>query len=74
MHRREPPPLATWMLEHLASGDRDEALSGDLLEQFRAGRGGGWYWRQVFAACAVSWSNSLSARGTALLFASSGPR
>ncbi|MGB7266143.1 MAG: hypothetical protein WBC92_11570 [Terracidiphilus sp.] len=69
MIRQEPPPLATWMLEHLASGDRDEALSGDLLEQFRAGRGGGWYWQQVLAACAVSWSNSLSARGSALLFA-----
>lgn len=69
MHRKEPPPLATWTLEHLASGERDEALAGDLLEHFRAGRTDGWYWRQVLGACLLSWSKSLAARGTALVFA-----
>jgi hypothetical protein len=57
------------MLEHLTSGDRDEALGGDLLEQFRGGRSDGWYWRQVLAACAVSWIKSLRTRGSLLVFA-----
>ncbi len=69
MSRREPPPQATWMLENLTSGRRDEALAGDLLEEFRSGRSDGWYWRQVLSACAVSWSKSLAVRGPALAFA-----
>lgn len=69
MKRREPPPLATWMLEHLSSGDRDEALAGDLLEVFRAGRSNGWYWRQVCCASAVSWFNSLRSRIPLFVFA-----
>jgi len=69
MHRREPPPFATWTLEHLSSGERDEALAGDLLEDFRAGRSDGWYWLQVLGACLLSWSRSLTARGPALVFA-----
>jgi len=69
MHRREPPQLATWMLGHLTSGERDEALAGDLLEQFRTGRSDHWYWGQAGAALLVSWSRSLTARGPALAFA-----
>jgi hypothetical protein len=69
MRRREPPPLATWMLRHLIAGDRDEALEGDLLEVFRLGRSDAWYWRQVVAACVVSWSRSVQARGSVLVFA-----
>ena len=69
MPRREPLPLASWTLEHLASGERDEALAGDLLEHYRAGRTDGWYCRQVAAACLLSWSRSLAARGPVLAFA-----
>lgn len=69
MIRREPPPLATWALHHLTAGDRDEALDGDLLEVFRLGRSDAWYWRQVAAACAVSWFEGASARWPALAFA-----
>jgi hypothetical protein len=65
----EPPQLAVWMLEHLTPVERDEALAGDLLEVFRAGRSTNWYWRQVLAACAVSWYESLRARGSLLTFA-----
>src|SRR4029077_19914803 len=68
MHRREPPPQATWMLEHLTSGTRNEALAGDLLEELRAGRTNAWYWRQALSACAVSWSKSLAVRGPMLSF------
>ncbi len=69
MRRVEPPSLATWMIEHLTSGDRDEAIAGDLLEVFRGGRSNGWYWRQVVTACAVAWFKSLRARLSLLVFA-----
>ncbi len=69
MNRREPPPFASWALAHLTSGDQDEALAGDLLEHYRAGRSDAWFWRQVLASCVISWSQSLTARGPALVFA-----
>jgi len=69
MRRIEPPPFATWVLEHLSPGERDEALAGDLLEDFRSGRSHAWYWRQVFSACAVSWFESVSVRAPMLVFA-----
>lgn len=69
MNRREPPSPATWILEHLRSGLRDEALAGDLLEEFRFGRSSAWYWRQVVSVCAFSWSKSLVVRGPVLGFA-----
>ena len=69
MRRREPPLLATWMLEHLTPAGGDEALDGDLLEEFRRGRSDEWYWWQVLSACSVSWLNSLRARGSLLVFA-----
>jgi hypothetical protein len=69
MNPTNPPRIATWMMEHLAPTGSDEAIAGDLLEHFRAGRPDGWYWRQVFGACCLSWSRSLAARGPALVFA-----
>ncbi len=69
MNPRQPPPIASWILDHLASGDQDEALAGDLLEHYRGGRSDSWYWRQVLASCILSWSQSLTARGPALIFA-----
>ena len=68
MNRREPPPFASWALAHLTSGDRNEALAGDLLEHYRAGRSDAWYWSQVAASCVLSWWQSLTARGPALVF------
>ena len=69
MRRTEPPPQASWLLAHCVPGGEDEALAGDLLEEFRSGRSEGWYWRQVLAACAVSWSRSLRERMPLLAFA-----
>lgn len=69
MRRREPPPLATWILRHLTAGDPDEAIDGDLFEVFRLGRSDAWYWRQVAAACIHSWYGNLYARGPILVFA-----
>lgn len=33
-----PPTTATWMLEHLLLGKRNEALEGDLFEEFQRRR------------------------------------
>ena len=69
MRRTEPPPLATWMLEHLVPADHGDALAGDLLEDFRAGRSDSWYWRQTLSACGVSWAEGLRVRIPLVLFA-----
>jgi hypothetical protein len=69
MNRNEPPPVATWLLEHLTTADRNEALAGDLLEEFRAGRSSGWYWRQIINATAIGWTRSIFEHRLALLFA-----
>src|SRR4051812_30602650 len=69
MSRREPPSLATWMLEHFTFGYRNVALSGDLHEEFRAGRSAGWYWRQVTSAIAIAAHRAARNQGTAVLFA-----
>ena len=45
-----PPTIATWMLKYLVLGDKNEALEGDLLEEFERRRSASWYWRQVFGA------------------------
>ncbi len=43
--KSEPPALATWLLEHIRFSNTDEALAGDLLEEFTRGRSAAWYWR-----------------------------
>ena len=50
MKSDRPPVLATRLLERLVSGPHEDALAGDLIEQYRQGRSGAWYWRQVLAA------------------------
>jgi len=61
MRSSKPTALATWMLEHLLLGDRNEALAGDLLEEFQRRRSVVWYWRQVLGPILVSLSNELRA-------------
>src|SRR5262245_20583346 len=51
MNTQPPPPrLATWLLNKLAPDYCAESFAGDLLEELRAGRTHGWYWRQVSIA------------------------
>jgi hypothetical protein len=57
------------MLEHCSAPGRDDALAGDLLEEFDAGRSPGWYRRQVLNALAIGWIRALGARVMLFLFA-----
>lgn len=69
MKSAQPPRLATWILEHLTTGEHGLALSGDLCEQYHAGRSSAWYWRQVASACIVSWYRSFYLQRVMILFA-----
>jgi hypothetical protein len=57
------------MLDHAVPGGRDEGLAGDLLEEFRAGRSEGWYWRQTLSACALGWLSNFNENRNLLVFA-----
>ena len=54
MRSTNPPVVATWFLRQLGSGPNNDALLGDLIEQYGQRRSRIWYWRQVFVAIAVS--------------------
>ena len=47
------PTAAIWLLEHLLSGSGCDALIGDLVEQFAAGRSRAWFWRQAMVSIMV---------------------
>src|SRR5216684_4519442 len=53
MQVTQPPRLATWLLERLASGEKRESVIGDLAEQYQHGRSLTWYWRQVLSTILV---------------------
>jgi hypothetical protein len=55
-----PPVMAAWLLKHLVLGDRNEALEGDLLEEFQRRRSTSWYWHQVLRVI-LCFSNVLRA-------------
>ena len=60
--------LATWMLEHLTFGRDNESLSGDLLEELRAGRSAGWYFRQVSMAMGIGACEAIREYASPLVF------
>jgi len=71
MIHREPPRMAVWLLIRWASPYQRDALVGDLLEMYCAGRSRAWYWRQVIVALILAQSRALrflrlAAPGTAL--------
>jgi hypothetical protein len=69
MRRTDPPRAAMWMLQHLVPGERNDALAGDLLEEFRSGRSAAWYWRQVLACMIITPLRAVMDYAGALLFA-----
>lgn len=68
MSPKNPPTIATWMLEHLTPGRKKEALAGDLLEEFRRERPAAWYWRQVLVAIVVGFAEELRTQWPAIVY------
>jgi hypothetical protein len=66
---KDPPTIATWMLEHLTLGRKNEPLVGDLLEEFRRGRSATWYWREVLIAIVVGFAGALRRQWPAIAYA-----
>jgi hypothetical protein len=66
MRSPKPPALATWILEHVTPRGKNEALTGDLLEEFGQRRSVAWYWRQVLGAVVVSLSGEMRAHWVGL--------
>jgi hypothetical protein len=69
MKTSHPPTAATWLLKFLTPAGKNEALLGDLEEDFTQGRSAAWYWRQVLAVIIVSFGQELRSRWTAIGFA-----
>jgi hypothetical protein len=69
MRPENPPAVATWILEHLTFGGKNDSLAGDLLEEFRRGRPASWYWRQVWVATARGIIKEVSNHWLAIVFA-----
>lgn len=61
MTPRRPPVLAQTLLEWVDPAN--DALHGDLLEEFASGRSRLWYWNQVFAAAGVAFARPVRAHG-----------
>src|SRR5215471_12778000 len=51
---RKPPVLATWLLERFGVKRQNEALMGDLAEEYQAGKSWAWYWWQTLVAIWVT--------------------
>lgn len=58
-----PPRIATWLLNRLSG--HNEALIGDMIEEYRRGRSRLWYWRQ--ASIAVLRTTVVDVRSHAVL-------
>jgi len=54
MTPRRPPAIATWIWKHFGCGPNQEAVLGDLAEEYLQKGSRMWYWRQVLKAIPVS--------------------
>ena len=57
MRSSKPPTIATWLLHKV--GHTNDALTGDLMEEYLHGRSGAWYWRQVLFAIVVGFGEEI---------------
>lgn len=53
MTSKRVPAIATWLLKHFGCGPNNDAILGDLAEQYPQ-KGKMWYWRQVLKNIPVS--------------------
>jgi len=51
---RKVPAFATWLLERFGVKRQNEALMGDLAEEYQAGKSPMWYWWQTLVAIWVT--------------------
>jgi hypothetical protein len=57
MRSVKPPTAATWLLHRLSHPN--DALTGDLMEEYLHGRSRAWYWRQVLSAIVVGFGKEV---------------
>lgn len=50
MKELKPPVIPTWLMDRFGLTQRSEALTGDLIEEFHAGRSRAWYWANALLA------------------------
>jgi hypothetical protein len=67
MMDRNPPRLASWLLDKLGYLRQNAGLGGDLLEEFHSGRSHAWFWRQT--AVVIATGIRLNASGLLRVFA-----
>jgi len=58
---RSSPAVARWLLSAFGCSLKNDAILGDLDEQFQNGRSGGWYWRQTVTAIATGFWREVTA-------------
>jgi hypothetical protein len=51
---RRTPILATWLLQRFDVTPQNEALAGDLAEEYQDGRSTAWYWWQTWVGISVA--------------------
>jgi len=62
---RKTPALATALLRRAAPPE--EALAGDVLEEYQSGRSRFWYWRQVVSAILLGTFRQVAAAPVGML-------
>jgi hypothetical protein len=50
MSTSQPPKLAIWILKHSGCSPNNEAVIGDLVERYKAGKSPTWFWKQIALA------------------------
>ena len=48
-----------WLLQQAGIADTNQAIVGDLLEEWSSGRSASWFWRQTLIIIAVHGFNDL---------------
>jgi len=46
----QPPQMATWLLKQFGCSPNNDAIIGDLAEQYHQGQTSYWYWKQTLIA------------------------
>lgn len=54
MKELKPPIIPTWLMDRFGVTRRNQALTGDLIEEFHSGRSRAWYWAHAFLALAIA--------------------